>query len=158
MLLFSLYRSRKQRFSRQRSIYYVFSIQRSSEVRLRYVRRMRRLSGGLAAFLLSASGFARPRGIDDKRRVLATVRDKIRRRKAPRSLQGAAFLSRPCSFGESSPSTMRRDTSVATQKNEHSRADAQMISPSTDSKPPPSAYFLCRRRRAYWKGTRGSPQ
>ena len=36
---------------------------------------------------------------------------------------------------ESSPG-MPRDTSVATQKNEHSRADAQMISPSTDSKPP----------------------
>ena len=72
-------------------------------------------------------------------------------------MQGAAFFSRPCSFGESSPSTMRRDTSVATQKNEHSRADAQMISPSTDSKPPPSAYFLCRRRRAKGGNARQPP-
>ena len=67
-------------------------------------------------------------------------------------------FSMPCMLHglESSPG-MPRDTSVATQKNEHSRADAQMISPSTDSKPPPSAYFLCRRRRAFRKGTRGSP-
>ena len=75
----------------------------------------------------------------------------------PPDLAGAAFFSRPCSFGESSPSTMRRDTSVATQKNEHSRADAQMISPSTDSKPPPRAYFLCRRRRAKGREREAAP-
>ena len=96
-------------------------------------------------------------GIDDKRRVLATGKDKIRRGKAPDLALGQPF-NMPCMLHglESSPG-MPRDTSVATQKNEHSHADAQLISPSTDSKPPPSAYFLCRRRRAKGREREAAP-
>ena len=59
--------------------------------------------GALPAFLLSASGFARPRGIDDKRRVLATVSYKIRRGKAPRSCRGQPFLAGHAPLGKAAP-------------------------------------------------------